>query len=236
MHDPCFTVRTTAFTKRGSTQSRRRFEQTIGQMITVKQQSPWSVRGVSRDARIRAKKAALHRGVTIGEWVSQALIVVADEERADERENLMPAGFGAREHGLLTPVKDKAAQEQQAPWSVRGVSRVARVEVAHAAARRRMTIGAWVDHAIITYADRQAGIEPSARRAPEPPREPSKELEKTMRLIEALAQRIEETQAPDTPAYDDRLKLAGEPVSRAESDRLKERSIEITKRLQDSKD
>ncbi len=170
-------------------------------MITVKQQSPWSVRGISRDARIRAKKAALYRGVTIGEWVSQTLIAVADEERADEPENLMPvglaqnavsaAGFGAREHTLLTLGKDKAAQEQQAPWSVRGVSQVARDRVVLAAARRRMTIGAWVDHAIITYADRQAGIEPPARRAPEPPREPSQELEKTMGLIEAIYQRIE---------------------------------------------
>lgn len=234
MHDPCFTVRTTAFTKRGSTQSRRRFEQTIGQMITVKQQSPWSVRGVSRDTRIQAKIAAQHRGVTIGEWVSQALIAVADEERADEPKNLMPAGFGAHEHALLTLVKDKTAQKQQAPWSVRGVSQVARVRTAHAAARRRMTIGAWVDHAIITYADRQAGIEPPARRAPEPPREPPQELEKTMRLIETLAQHIEETQVPDTPAYADRLKLADEPEPRAEFDRLKERVIEITKRPQES--
>ena len=99
-----------------------------------------------------------------------------------------------------------------------------------------MTIGAWVVHAIITYADRQAGIEPPARRVPEQPREPPQELEKTMRLIEALAKRIEETQEPDAPADADPLKLSGEPEPRAEPDRLEEQAIEITKRLRESKD
>ncbi len=144
------------------------------------------------------------------------MIAVADEERAGEPEYLMPAGlaqnaesaagFGACEHAILAlmnrppPPKDKAAQEQQAPWSIRGVSQVARVRAAQAAARRRMTSGAWVDHAIISYADRDAGIEPPARRAPEPPPEASRVPEKTMRLVEDLARRIGETQAPDTPA------------------------------------
>ena len=162
-------------------------EQTIGQMITVKQRPHWSVRGVSSDARIRAKIAALHQGVTIGGWVSRMLIAVADEERADEPEHPMPVGlarnalsaggYGTGEQALLSLGKDKAAQEQQAPWSVRGVSEVSRDRVAHAAARRRMTIGSWVDHAINTYADRQAGIEP---------REPYQEVEEIMELIETI--------------------------------------------------
>ena len=62
-------------------------------MITVKQRPHWSVRGVSSDARIRAKIAALHQGVTIGGWVSRMLIAVADEERADEPEHPMPVGL-----------------------------------------------------------------------------------------------------------------------------------------------
>ncbi len=115
-------------------------------MITANQCARWSVRGVSHDARIRAKKAAQRRPVTIGERVSQALIAVADEERAGEPEYLMPAGltqnaasaagFGACEHAPLAlmnrppPPKDNAAQEQQAPWSIRGVNQVARVRPA----------------------------------------------------------------------------------------------------------
>jgi hypothetical protein len=138
--------------------------------------------------RVRAKIAAQHQGVTIGEWVSQTLIAVADEERANQPENLIPVGlaqhavsaggFGAGEHALRPLEKDKAAQKQPAPWSIRGVSQESRDKSVNAAARRNMTIGAWVDQAIITRADRQAGIEP--------PREPSQEMEKTMGLIEAI--------------------------------------------------
>ncbi len=109
----------------------------------AKPQYTWSVRGVGQAARDRAKKAAQNRHVTIGEWVSLALIELAEAELAAAPESLTPitapqqaaddAGLGARERALLAlvnrppPAKTKAEHDQQAPWSVRGVSQVARV-------------------------------------------------------------------------------------------------------------
>lgn len=46
----------------------------------TKAPSPWSVRGVSREARAKAAKAASRRGETIGEWVTTALTQMANEE------------------------------------------------------------------------------------------------------------------------------------------------------------
>lgn len=43
-------------------------------------QAPWSVRGVTREARAKAAKAAERRRMTIGEWVTNALITVANDE------------------------------------------------------------------------------------------------------------------------------------------------------------
>ncbi|MFQ5958083.1 MAG: hypothetical protein ACE5LF_01815 [Alphaproteobacteria bacterium] len=45
-----------------------------------KQQPPWSVRGISQEARAKAAKAAARRRMTIGEWVNTALITVANSE------------------------------------------------------------------------------------------------------------------------------------------------------------
>ncbi|MCH7928879.1 MAG: hypothetical protein IIA01_00025 [Proteobacteria bacterium] len=45
-----------------------------------KQQAPWSVRGVSDATQSKAKKSAADQHVTIGEWVSQALVAAADSE------------------------------------------------------------------------------------------------------------------------------------------------------------
>lgn len=42
--------------------------------------SPWSVRGVSREARAKAAKAASRRRETLGEWVTNALTQIANEE------------------------------------------------------------------------------------------------------------------------------------------------------------
>lgn len=42
--------------------------------------APWSVRGVSAEARAKAAKAARRRRMTIGEWVDSALIGAANEE------------------------------------------------------------------------------------------------------------------------------------------------------------
>ena len=75
---------------------------------------------------------------------------------------------------------------------MRGVSQVARVKAAQAAAHRRVTIGDWVNHAIITYAYREAGIEtlqPAAADAA------ADETDNAMRLVETLACHIDETGA-----------------------------------------
>ena len=44
------------------------------------------------------------------------------------------------------------------PWSVRGVSQEARAKAARAAARRRMTIGAWVTGALTSAANAELGV------------------------------------------------------------------------------
>ena len=51
-----------------------------GNKPRAKPPSPWSVRGVSREARAKASKAAARRRQTIGEWVTNALTQVANEE------------------------------------------------------------------------------------------------------------------------------------------------------------
>ena len=48
------------------------------------------------------------------------------------------------------------------PWSVRGVSQEARAKAARAAARRRMTIGAWVTGALTSAANAELGVGGSA--------------------------------------------------------------------------
>lgn len=39
----------------------------------AKSNIPWSVKGVSKEAREAAKKAAAARGITMGEWLSEAI-------------------------------------------------------------------------------------------------------------------------------------------------------------------
>jgi len=46
----------------------------------MKDRQPWSVRGVTREARAKAARAASHRHMTIGEWVTQTLIAAADRD------------------------------------------------------------------------------------------------------------------------------------------------------------
>jgi hypothetical protein len=183
----------------------------------AKQQYTWSVRGISSDARKRAKKSSGKRRVTIGEWLSLALIALANEELAAAPNSLAPigpsqavadaAGLGDRERALLAlatrppPATTKAELEQQAPWSVRGVSQVARVKVAQAAAHRRVTIGEWVNHAIITYSDREAGIETPRPVVTEAPLS-EEQTEKTMQLVEALARHIDDTGSAMAPPHD----------------------------------
>ncbi len=45
-----------------------------------KHPSPWSVRGVSQEARAKAARAAARRRMTIGEWVTGALTSAANAE------------------------------------------------------------------------------------------------------------------------------------------------------------
>ncbi len=186
----------------------------------AKNQYAWSVRGVSREARTLAKNAARKRQVTTGEWVSLALITVADDELVVSPKSLLPLGpspialsvddkslnkMSARERALLALAskrpapKGSAEREQQAPWSIRGVSQVARVKAAKVAAHRRVTIGEWVNHAIQVYAGREVGVEPATASQGQWQDTMTVVPEKTMRLVETLARHFDETRTADTP-------------------------------------
>lgn len=185
-----------------------------------KNQYAWSVRGVSREARLQAKNAARKRRVTTGEWVSLALITIADEELVASPKSLLPIGpspiassvdeaaiekMSPRERALLALAskrpapKDRAEREQQAPWSIRGVSQAARVKAAKVAAHRRVTIGEWVNHAVLVYAGQEAGIEAAPAKQDEGKDHMLEVPEKTMRLVETLARHFDETRTSDTP-------------------------------------
>ena len=186
----------------------------------TKTQYAWSVRGVSREARLAAKDAARKRRVTAGEWVSLALITIADEELVVSPKSLLPIGpspiapsvddeaiekMSPRERALLALASKRPApkagadREQQAPWSIRGVSQVARVRAAKIAAHRRVTIGEWVNHAVLVYSGKAVGVEPT----PATQRQGSSEMpevpDKTMRLVETLARHFDATRTDDRP-------------------------------------
>lgn len=73
----------------------------------MKDRQPWSVRGVTREARAKAARAAAHGHLTIGEWVTQVLVaaadrdlgVAADQPAADTKANL-PATGGSSDNEL----------------------------------------------------------------------------------------------------------------------------------------
>lgn len=186
----------------------------------TKNQYAWSVRGVTREARTQARNAARKRRVTTGEWVSLALITIADEELVVSPKSLLPIGpspiatsvedaaidkMSPRERALLALAskrpapKDRAEQEQHSPWSIRGVSQVARVKAAKIAAHRRVTIGEWVNHAILVYVGQEAGVEPAPMKQNEGKGEMSEVPEKTMRLVETLARHFDATRTSDRP-------------------------------------
>ncbi|MCH7943707.1 MAG: hypothetical protein IIB67_10810, partial [Proteobacteria bacterium] len=186
----------------------------------TKNQYAWSVRGVSRDARNQAKNAARERHVTTGEWVSLALVTVAESELVVSPKSLLPIGpspiassvndqtlnkMDARERALLALAskrpapKSRAAQEQQSPWSIRGVSQLARIKAAQVAAHHRVTIGEWVNHAILVFASQEAGIEPTAAIGQGEQSFLSEVPEKTMRLVETLARHFDKTRTSDKP-------------------------------------
>lgn len=180
----------------------------------------WSVRGVSRETRVAARNAARKRRVTTGEWVSLALITIADDELVVSPKSLLPIGpspiapsvgdqaiekMSPRERALLALAskrpapKGRAEQEQQAPWSIRGVSQVARVKAANVAAHRRVTIGEWVNHAVLVYAGQEAGVEAAPATRHEGKNHIPEVPEKTMRLVETLARHFDSTRASDRP-------------------------------------
>jgi len=57
---------------------------------TKKQETPWSVRGVSHETRTAAKKAAHRSGLTVGEWIERALQEAAQRDLQSES-NQLPA-------------------------------------------------------------------------------------------------------------------------------------------------
>ena len=60
---------------------------------------PWSVKGVSKEARAAAKKAAASEGVTMGEWLSRAIRTAENDA----------AAAPANQTGATTPA-DRAVQ------------------------------------------------------------------------------------------------------------------------------
>lgn len=51
---------------------------------------PWSLKGVSPEAREIAKKAAAQQGITIGEWVSRAIRDVGPRPESDAASQVTP--------------------------------------------------------------------------------------------------------------------------------------------------
>ena len=129
----------------------------------------------------------------------------------------------ARERALLALAirPDRSEQDQQAPWSIRGVSQIARVKASQAAAHRRATIGDWVDHAILVHGEHETGI----ARAPATPDVP----EKAMKLVEALARHIDGPQTPDTP-------VEPSPRPARQAARNEERISDLAERVRENED
>jgi hypothetical protein len=63
--------------------------------MTSDERNPWSIRGVSREARAKAAKAARRRHMTMGEWVEYVLTTSANAELSSRP----PAGGPAPEEG-----------------------------------------------------------------------------------------------------------------------------------------
>jgi hypothetical protein len=63
----------------------------------VKDRQPWSVRGVAREARAKAARAAHRRHMTIGEWLTETVIRAADRDLGEggAEATTTPAGLPA---------------------------------------------------------------------------------------------------------------------------------------------
>ena len=186
----------------------------------TKHQNAWSVRGVSREARSQAKNAARKRRVTTGEWISLTLIAVADEELVVSAQSLPAIGsssiaplvdekaidkMGPRGRELYTRAtkrlgpNDRAEKIQQAPWSIRGVSEIARLKLAKGAAHRGVTSGEWVNHAIQVFAGREAGVEPAPTTQKQRKDQMSQASERTVRPVDTLTGPFDATGMSDRP-------------------------------------
>lgn len=85
--------------------------------------SPWSVRGVSREARAKASKAAARRRQTLGEWVTTALSRAANEElssggpsqaaQSPDETNLPTSIDGQAMNTALAEIAHKLADDQR---------------------------------------------------------------------------------------------------------------------------
>ncbi len=78
------------------------------------QQAPWSVRGVSDEALSKTKKSAADRHMTIGKWVSHALVAVADSELQKGMTEAMAPGSTPHEPvSARSPVAEPAADDAE---------------------------------------------------------------------------------------------------------------------------
>lgn len=83
---------------------------------------PWAIRGVPMDARALANQAAREQGVSVGEWLSTAIVGYASlaevaDKRTEEQENRLLkelAGFGRRMAKLEKVVRAALASRQLA--------------------------------------------------------------------------------------------------------------------------
>jgi len=74
---------------------------------TKKQETPWSVRGVSHETRTAAKKAARRANLTIGEWMERTLWEAIQRDLKSEPSQLPSVGI---EETLLKIVDRLEAQ------------------------------------------------------------------------------------------------------------------------------
>lgn len=190
--------------------------------VMVKQQAPWSVRGVSKEALSKAKKAASDNHMTIGKWVSHALITVADTGRRvgvsdADTPGAMPDGPAWAGALLVEPTADDTerrdrairalterrgakklapAEKQRAPWSIRGVSEEARAKATKAAAREHRSVGDWVSDALLHVSDRDPGDRKPPTRAAEtaaPAAAARTEPDDIAKAVDSLTRHIEES-------------------------------------------
>jgi hypothetical protein len=61
----------------------------------VKDRQPWSVRGVAREARAKAARAAHRRHMTIGEWLTETVICAADRDLGEAETQTTQANLPA---------------------------------------------------------------------------------------------------------------------------------------------